>query len=319
MNSTQPQSGTAPQAAAPEPTGESFRDRMLAKLAAERPGQPPTAPIRQPSPSEPEQEEDAQAEAQQTVAEEPSPEPQEAEGDEITTLRAEIERLSNRERELTADYTRKTQKIAETRRQIEQDSEIVRNTARQVASVIDAPVRQFENVPWAELQVQDPAKYQTIRAQYEQTVMARNNFLQSIAAAEAEQERLLEENRQREAELSKDILRASIPNWSNETYLELRGYAESLGYQPQEFDKNTDYRLVLALHRAYRAEKAATTVKSVKREASKSAPSTQNKPQMRSASGQFANARQALAENRGNRDVARQMFQQKLAAERKPN
>lgn len=319
MSATQPHAGTAPEAAAPETTGESFRDRMLAKLAAERPEATPTVPAQNSPASKPEEEESVQADAQQTVGEEPLPESEEETGGEVTQLKAEIERLSNRERELTADYTRKTQKIAETRRQIEQDSEIVRSTARHVASVIDAPVRQFENIPWAELQTQDPAKYQTIRAQYEQTVMARNNFLQSISAAEAEQERLLEENRQREAELSKDILRASIPDWSNQTYLELRKYSESLGYQPQEFDKNTDYRLVLALHRAYRAEKAATTVKSVKREPSKAAPNAQNKPQARSGLGQFSTARQALSENRGNREISVEMFRQKLAAERKPN
>lgn len=319
MTMTQPQAGTAQAAAPSAQAGESFHDRMLAKLAAERPGNTPTAPVKQSPASEPEEEENIQAQDQQTVEEEASAEPEEGASDEITTLRAEIERLSNRERELTADYTRKTQRIAEARRQIEQDTEVVRNTARHVASVIDAPVRQFENIPWSDLQTQDPAKYQTMRAQYEQTVMARNNFLQSIAAAEAEQERLLEENRQREAELSKDILRASIPNWSNETYLELRKYAETVGFQPQEFDRNTDYRLVLALHKAYRAERAATTVKSVKREPSKTAPSAQNKPQIRSVSGQFANARQALSENRGDRNIARQMFQQKLASERKPN
>lgn len=316
MNLTQPQAGPAPDAATPAPTGESFHNRMLSRLAAERAGPAPAVNAPTPLTSEPEDEEAAPA-LEQLAEPDDSVEP-EVEGDEITQLRAEIDRLSVREKELTADYTRKTQKIAEVRRKVDSDAETVRSTARFVASVIDAPIRQYESVPWAELQVQDPARYQTVRGQYEQAVGARNNFLQQIAAAEASQEEALESHRRQQAELSKDILRAQIPNWSNETYLELRQYAaDSLGYEPAEFDQNTDYRLVLALHRAYRAEKAASTIKSVRREQKKAPPNAQNKPQVRSASGQFANAQQALRENPGNRDVARQMFQQKLAAERR--
>lgn len=318
MTMTQPQAGTAPQAASPAPTGESFRDRMLAKLAAEHPSPTPTENAPKSPVPEPEDEEAAVAEPQLAEATDETPEAEEPEGDELSQLRAEIDRLSQREKELTADYTRKTQRIAEVRRQIESDAETVRNTARYVASVIDAPIRQYQSIPWAELQTQDPAKYQTLRGQYEQAMGARNQFLQQIAAAESAQEQALEANRVKQAELSKDILKAQIPGYSNEMYQELRQYAvDSIGYEPAEFDQNTDYRLVLAMHRAYRAERAANTVKSIKREQKKAPPNAQNKPQMRSASGQFANARQALSENRGNRDIARQMFQQKLAADRK--
>lgn len=318
MNMTQPQAGTAPQAASPAPSGESFRDRMLAKLAAENPLPTPAENAPKSPVPEPEDEETALANQQLAEASEDTAETDEVDGDEITQLRAQIDRLSQREKELTADYTRKTQRIAEVRRQVESDAETVRNTARFVASVIDAPIRQYQAVPWAELQTQDPAKYQTLRGQYEQAMGARNQFLQQIAAAEAAQEEALEANRVRQAELSKDILKAQIPGYSNELYQELRQYAaDSIGYEPAEFDMNTDYRLVLALHRAYRAERAANTVKSIKREQKKAPPNAQNKPQMRSVSGQFANARQALSENRGNRDIARQMFQQKLAADRK--
>jgi hypothetical protein len=357
MQPTSPPSAPGATPATPG-AGQSFREQALARLRAESaPSPAPVAPVprrqppvqpraeaqqagnsgQDPQPDHPDAEAGAEDPAQQQQQDpesadggkQPDLEGEEPEyGEDVQTLHAElkardaeIERLSRREQELTRDYTRKTMQVAEYRRELEGQAETVRNTARYIASKIDAPLRQFEAVDWANLQAQDPAKYQTTRQQYEQTLRARQQFMSELAQVEQMQEQQIEAARQREAAIGVDILTSRIPGWSADMYAELRQFAvEEYGYKAEDLDRNVDYRLMLALRDAQLSRKAAKSVKVNQRQPAKPAPPTgQARQAFRSDTGQFQSAKQNMMNSPGNRVANRNYFRAKLAAERKRN
>lgn len=337
----QPTSNPAAAPAGPAaPAGGSIREQFMRNLARERgdaPSQAAPAPAQAPaSPPQPRQqapvaEQDAAPAdelenpelPEEELAELPEEgEPEEGDDEGLTPeqieIRAEIERLKKREKEMTSDYTRKTMRIAEAGRQLEQDAQVVRSTAQMIAGFIEQPLRQFDQVPWAQLQTQDPARYQQIRAQYEQVVTANENMLQLISQMEQQQDEALERHRMQVAEVSKDILRTKIPDWSNQKYVELRDLAVSeFGYSPEEVDRNIDHRFMEMLYRVHQTQSAATKLTKVTRKAPQQKPAAPNRQTLRNESGQYQNARQALQSRPGDRNIARQMFAAKLAAERR--
>jgi hypothetical protein len=231
-----------------------------------------------------------------------------------------IERTREREQAAQTDYTRKTQKIAETARQLEQDSEVIRRTAQFVAGVIDAPVRQMERADWATLQTQDPAEYQRRRAQYEQTVNARNHIMQQLAGMEQEHEKALERHKKEIAAVSREILKTKIDGWSNERYVSLRDFAvKEYGFTREEVDRNVDHKLIELLNDVHVARQAKDKLKAVRRDPQQQKPQGANRPAVRNEAGQFQSARQNFQSRPGDRNAAREFFKAKLAAERKRN
>jgi hypothetical protein len=255
----------------------------------------------------------------------PEGEPLEEEADpnvppELAAARAEIERLQKRERELTGDYTRKTMKLAESGRQLEQDGVVVRNAAQTLAGMIEHPVQQFAQVNWAQLQVQAPEKYHALRQQYEQVVRARDNVMQLVEQMEAQQAEALERHRQQVAEVSRDILKTRVPGWSNQTYAALRDLAVAdFGYTADEIDRTIDHRFIELLHAVHHSRSAKDKLLGVDRKAPQNKPQGANRQVIRNTQGQFQNARQRAMNSPGDKQAFRSMFAAKLAAERQRN
>jgi hypothetical protein len=298
QRTSQPQPRPVAAAPAPEPAQEPEDERAPAPVADQQPTDAPDAPE---APQEPAEEGD-----------------DDGTPPELREAQAEIERLQKREAELTGDYTRKTQKLADAGRQLVKDGEVVRQTAQMLAGIIDQPVKQFEQVPWGQLQTQDPAKYQQLRGQFEQTVKARDNMMQFITQMEAQHDEAVERHRQQVADASRDILKTKISGWNGEVYSTLRDLAVSeFGYTKEEVDANIDHRFVELLHAVNQARTAKDKLVSVKRETQATKPGTPSKPAFRNESGQYQSARQNAFNRPGDKNAHRAMFQAKLAAERK--
>lgn len=321
--SDQTSSPAAP--AGPSAARESIRDTFMSRLSRERGGSPAPAE-RAPAPEQSAAEvppdpginPDTDAplpDAESTV---------ELEADDADTppelrqLNAEIERLQKRETELTADYTRKTMRIAESGRKLEQDAQTIHQTAQFLSQVLDHPVRQFEQVPWGQLQTADPAKYQQLRGQYEQVVTTRDRIMATLAQQEQQHDAALERHRHDVAETSKDILRTQISDWSNDKYAQLRDLAVSkYGYTQEEVDRTVDHRFMLLLNAVNTVDKATEKLKGVTRSASPNKPPAGNRQVLRNEAGRFQNAQQNMFANPGDKSAARNFFAAKLAAERK--
>lgn len=146
-----------------------------------------------------------------------------------------------------ADYTQKTQAVAEERRQVEAAREQVRQQAEQsqqfikeVAKVhaLDDQLEQFRQVDWGTLIDQDPVGAQKLQMQYQTLQQQRQQAAEAVT--QKQQQHALEEQRTlatqyQEAEA---FAQREIPGWNQETAQKLNSYAASQGIKvDQNFAK----------------------------------------------------------------------------------
>lgn len=203
-----------------------------------------------------------EVEGEEEEAEEEAPEPEKyivkVDGKELEVTKDELIRGYQRE----ADYTRKTQKLAEERRMVESEFQQVRGEREQYAQVLGQLEQKLRELTppepdWEQLEKQDPTEYARQwtnhqRRQQQQAAVyaeqARLHQLQQAEQAKAMQERLLEE-----ANRVKDL----IPEWrspekAKEDGKALIEYGQKLGFSEQELGNVTDARALVALYKAWK-------------------------------------------------------------------
>lgn len=176
---------------------------------------------------------------------------------------------------MQADYTRKTMEVAEERKAVAAERELVKQRAElqqkrltevsQVvtldnhAKAIDARLAQYARVDWAALENQDLFKAQTAFREYQQLKDQRDNTLrqrQSLAAKieqdiHAEREETQRERAKRIQE-GHEYLSKQIPGWGPETATKLVSFAKTEGLRDEDiaaFEDNP--RLVKLLHKSW--------------------------------------------------------------------
>lgn len=187
-----------------------------------------------------------------------------------------------------ADYTRKTQELAEQRKAFEaerqatvQADEQVLNARANIA-MIDRQIGQYESVDWSAAFDADPFEAQKAFAQYQLLKQGREQAVgyldqvnrQRTETQQLEKARLVQEGA---AELARDI-----PDWSPELQRKLVDYGtKEWGLSKDDFDGVTDPRAVKLLHAAYQwhqhqaGQKKAQTIQ--KQQAVQPAASVGNK------------------------------------------
>ncbi|MGI9489085.1 MAG: hypothetical protein ACR2RF_25010 [Geminicoccaceae bacterium] len=166
-----------------------------------------------------------------------------------------------------ADYTQKTQELAEQRRQAEEtlgkerDSFIQQAQAHRQSIQLygelahtDALLEKFQQVDWVKLQQEDPDQAQQLGFQRE-TLRDRRDALESEIEKKEYESRVTAE---REHANRKDQLEATlardIPNYSPELRTEMQQTAVRHGYTEQEVASVTDPRAMKMLHLAHLGE-----------------------------------------------------------------
>ena len=173
-----------------------------------------------------------------------------------------------------ADYTRKSQSLAEQRKAYEANLKAVQNERQQYAQVLEQmsqnqnyELQRFENIDWKELKDEDPMEYMEKRLEYQEAkdrVTQLNNERARVQQqSQQEFNEIVTQKVQQEAELlAKALPEYSEPGSTLKT--DLRNYALSLGFPANEIDSITDHRVVLVLHKAMLQDNAAKGVKKVK-------------------------------------------------------
>ena len=179
-------------------------------------------------------------------------------GKEIEVPKEELIRGYQRE----ADYTRKTQKLAEERKLVESEFQQVRGEREQYSQILGQLQQKLQELQpqepdWNRLEVEDPTEYARQWTSHQRRQ-------QQVYAVQAEQERL---NQMRQAELQKSMqqimatevsrLKEKIPEWSSPEKARTEGkalleYGQNLGFSEQELNTITDSRALLALHKAWK-------------------------------------------------------------------
>lgn len=164
-----------------------------------------------------------------------------------------------------ADYTRKTQELAEHRRALEAGhqalheiaeahGEHLADHARLIA--LGDQIARLEQQNWPALHQQNPAGAQQLLTQLFQ--MKQAHEVEASQLAHKQQVQAFDQQRQHatQVEQAKALLGHHIDGWSPEYAAELGQFAMSQGLTPEEVSSVSDPRLVLLLHHAYRGHQA---------------------------------------------------------------
>ena len=221
------------------------------------------------------------------------------------TPKAAVEAIKSLQHRLTADYTRKTQEAAETRKAAAERTEAADSLLQQVQraqqAVVSMAQRLIGNPPPLELAQSDPAGYLYAKEAYE----ARVRDLQALNAHTGELTRSQQQQRQQaqqqalleEAQRTVKVLPQLADPAKRTAFLEAAVQAASAsGFTPEDVASVTDHRMLHLLDRLVKAERRLSALdgasKSVKSKLADVAPKplragnagTQSQGQMNKAS-----------------------------------
>ena len=142
------------------------------------------------------------------------------------------------ERLMQADYTRKTQEVAEQRKAVEaeqqrfqQNAALHQQAMQEIARVtaIDDRLQQFSQVNWAQLANENPVQALQLQGEYQQLQAARG---QLVGAITQKQQQVIAAQQQETAKRYQDaeaFVKREIKDWSPEKDRELETYARAQG------------------------------------------------------------------------------------------
>lgn len=165
-----------------------------------------------------------------------------------------------------ADYTRKTQELAQHRRGLEAERAAVAQQAQAAAgamsdrahlAALDQHLTRLGGIDWRALAQQNPQRAQALWARFQQTQGLRRRYGQAVAHHETHGRLNADrEAAQAMAETGR-VLAREIPGWSPELAAKLSDYAVSQGVTLEELKAASDPRIWKVLHKAFQAEHAA--------------------------------------------------------------
>jgi hypothetical protein len=207
--------------------------------------------------------------------EEPEEEDSEEELDGVRVVgkKAAIEKLKA-EKLMQADYTRKTQELAEARKDIEYQREAIAYRSQlqeqylsDVAEVkaIDKQLQNYANLNWDALIDEDPVQAmklerqaRQLQSQREQAVSQLTHKQQALAAQQQHESAML-------LNKGREVLAREIPGFDATLAEKLKEFGKSRGYSEKTLDSITDPAFVVDLFKQYKAAevKKATKPKEV--------------------------------------------------------
>lgn len=165
------------------------------------------------------------------------------------------------------DYTRKTQEVAEQRKQVEAQAQAIAQQ-QQLLSVgfekaadlklVQARLAEFSRIDWRGLAEKDPAQATSLMAAYQATRDEAAQKQQEFQQLNAQHQQLIASQRQQMLEKGRTELVSRIPDFSPALAKRITESTQAYGYTAAELDQITDPRLVHILHDAmqFRALKA---------------------------------------------------------------
>jgi hypothetical protein len=233
-------------------------------------------------------------------------------GKELEVPKEELIRGYQRE----ADYTRKTQKLAEERKFVESEFQQVRAEREynsQLLGALQQKLQEFapQEPDWNRLEVEDPTEYARQWTSHQRR--QQEKYVLQAEQARYQQLHQAESQRQIQTVLAQGtaVLKEKIPEWKSPEKAKAEGralleYGQQLGFSEQELNTISDSRALLALHKAWkydqmmskRPEFQAKIKKAPKMVSSGSAGSVSSK------SSDLNNAKKRLAQTGSVRDAA---------------
>lgn len=237
---------------------QSVDERMLALLDAEE------AISEEPDeePEEPEEVEENDPEVEESDEDQPATVKLKFNGEEIEKPLEEVVNLAQQ----GLDYTQKTQKLAEERREVEAYAQTVKVQEQQfqqqvqvqqaliqeiaVVTSIDQQIAQYQALDWNALSDNDPVEAQKAFFRYNQLQTQRG---QMVAELQQKQNQINQANIQRlqeQAAKGMEVVSKEIPNWGPEMQRSIREVGKEYGFTDEELSQVIDPRNVKVLYDA---------------------------------------------------------------------
>lgn len=171
-----------------------------------------------------------------------------------------------------ADYTRKTQEVAQARQAFEaerQQHQYVLHLqhqsigARAEATAIAGQLREFEAINWQALANEDPAQAQRLWIQREQLKERMSIAHAKVTQTEQQALQMQQQTVAKQLQEGSEVLARDIKGWSKQTADQLREYGKKLGYADHELDGIADARAVKLLHKAMMYDQMQEKAKTV--------------------------------------------------------
>lgn len=163
-----------------------------------------------------------------------------------------------------SDYTKKTQELAELRRNIEfreaqfkqqessnQFGQFVKDDLSKLQT-LDMQIQQYKGLDWATMSVEDITRF---KLQLDNLKDQRAELDTQIRGKYGEFQQQQQKSLQELIEKGKEALKKSIPNWSDQTAREVAEYGRSLGFSADEMASVIDPRQVQVLYKAQQYDK----------------------------------------------------------------
>ena len=160
---------------------------------------------------------------------------------------------------MQADYTRKTQEVAELRKAAENERDAVKRQAevqqsdiREYAQLysIEERLKQFEQVNWQQYSQQDPVQAQASWFEYSQLKDQGHKLATNVSQRERQREFERQQETAKQIEQGQASLAKEIKGWSPELGVKLQVFAKSEGWSDREIS-NITVAQVKTLHSKY--------------------------------------------------------------------
>ena len=149
-----------------------------------------------------------------------------------------------------SDYTRKTQALADKRNEAEEKQLQYETQLNALSAAAIGDLAKFNNVDWATLQAKDPEQHKVVYAEYQRVKGNVDWFDNLITTHNQQQHQQHQAEQKAKAQEAIQILKATIPNWSDDLYQEIGQYAVNQGISQDEYDEIVDPRLITVLHKS---------------------------------------------------------------------
>jgi len=186
-----------------------------------------------------------------------------------------------------ADYTRKSQALAEQRKeteniqserqQLEQERQMYANGLQMLQEQQTAKLQDFDGVDWETLKQEDPYAYMIKKDEYRDAQERVNNVAQQQEQVHNEQMQQAQQAKTHFIRQEYTRLIEALPEWEdkNSTIKEdVRKYAAEVGFLPDEINQLADHRSVLVIKKAMEFDKLTKKV-APKKKAVKKVPKVQ--------------------------------------------
>ena len=186
-----------------------------------------------------------------------------------------------------ADYTRKSQALAEQRKEteaiqserqrLEQERQMYANGLQMLQEQQSSKLQEFENVDWTALKTEDPYQYMLKKDEYRDAQEKVQNVQQQQILIQQEQAEEAQKARAHFVQQEYNRLVEALPEWNDQESTikkDVQEYAKSVGFLPEEINQLADHRSVLVIKKAMEYDKLTTKV-APKKKAVKKVPKVQ--------------------------------------------